>query len=467
MKKTIIVTIIIVVVASVSLGVYVRLTSVRSAEKLNTAVAIKGSLEISVSGEGELIAEKSVDIMGPNIAGSSRFRVSPLKVLDMVPEGTIVKKGDYVASLDRSSFQNTFKDEMEILKSKEKNLDLKLIDSAVVLSALRNDIYNQGFFVEQASIALDQSKYDPPAMQRKAQLELDKSSRYLSWKNSLYILRSVQTTAEIRNLSRDLEQQRRKVNDLEKILSAFTITSPADGMVLYKKDWSGVKIKTGSFVSPYNPVVASLPDLSEMNSKLYVSEVDVNKLYNGQPVVLTVNAFQEKAFTGHVRSIANIGEQLLNSDSKMFEVLVRIDNTDPLLRPAMTTSNKVILKVYNDVVFVPVESVLAGADSITYVFTKDRKRQIVIPGESDDKNIIIEAGLKAGTSVWTRIPDNYNKFTLAGNDLVPIIRERVRATKLESENSNKQTTMISDAGNSQHVTSWTEELTGIRNKSGL
>jgi HlyD family secretion protein len=467
MKKTIIITIIIVVIASVSLGVYVRLTSVRSAEKLNTAVAIKGSLEISVSGEGELIAEKSVDIMGPNIVGNFRFRVSPLKVLDMVPEGTIVKKGDYVASLDRSSFQNTFKDETEILKSKEKNLDIKLIDSAVVLSALRNDIYNQGFSVEQASIALDQSKYEPPAVQRQAQLELDKSNRYLSWKQSLYLLRSVQTVAEIRNLSRDLEQQRRKVKDLEKILSAFTVTSPADGMVIYKKDWSGVKIKTGSFISPYNPVIASLPDLSEMNSKLYVSEIDVNKLYNGQSVQLTVNAFQGKTFRGHVSSIANIGEQLLNSDSKMFEVLVRIDNSDQFLRPAMTTSNKVILKVYNDVVFVPVESVLAGADSITFVFTKDRKRQIVIPGESDDKNIIIEAGLKPGTSVWTTIPDNANKFTLAGNDLVPVIRERERAAKIVSENSGRQNSMISEADNSQLVTSPAAVLSGIRNTSGL
>ena len=434
MKKTIIVTIAIVVFASVSLGVFIRLTSAKSAEKLNTAIAIKGNLEISVSGEGELLAEKSVDIMGPNIVGSSRVRVAPLKVLDMVPEGTIVKKGDYVASLDRSDFQNTFKDETEILKSKEENLDMKLIDSAVVLSALRNDIYNQSFSVEEASIALDQSKYDPPALQRQAQTELDKSTRYLAWKNSLYLLRYVQTVAEIRNLSRDLDQQKRKVNDLEKVLSAFTITSPADGMVIYKKDWSGVKIKTGSFINPYRPVVASLPDLSIMNSKIYVSEIDVNKLYDGQPVQLTVNAFQDKTFSGHVSSIANIGEQLLNSDSKMFEVLVRIDNTDPSLRPAMTTSNKVILKVYNNVVYVPVESVLAGADSITFVFTKDRKRQIVIPGDSDDKNIIIEAGLKAGTSVWTRIPDNYNKYTLAGNDLVPVIRERERTTKLVSDN---------------------------------
>lgn len=434
MKKTIIVTIAIVVFASVSLGVFIRLTSAKSAEKLNTAVAIKGSLEISVSGEGELIADKSIDIMGPNIVGSSRFRVAPLKVLDMVPEGTIVKKGDYVASLDRSDFLNTFKDETEILKSKEENLDMKLIDSAVVLSALRDDIHNQGFSVEEASIALDQSKYDPPALQRKAQTELDKSNRYLSWKNSLYLLRSVQTVAEIRNLSRDLEQQRRKVNDLEKLLSAFTITSPADGMVIYKKDWSGVKIKTGSNINPYNPVVASLPDLAIMNSKIYVSEIEVNKLYDGQPVQLTVNAFQGKSFTGHVSSIANIGEQLLNSDSKMFEVLVRIDNPDPSLRPAMTTSNKVLLKIYNDVIYVPVESVLAGADSITYVFTKDRKRQIVIPGESDDKNIIIEAGLKAGTSVWTRIPDNYNKYTLAGNEFVPVIREREKVVKLVSDN---------------------------------
>lgn len=467
MKRTIIITVIIVLISSVALCIFMRLTSVRSVEDLNTARAIKGSIEISVSNSGELVAEKSVDIMGPNTVGSSRFRVTPLKVLDMVPEGTIVKQGDYVASLDKSAFLNTFRDETQILKSKVENLDLKLIDSAVILSALRNDIYNQGFSVEEASIALDQAKYDPPAMQRQAQLELDKSTRYLSWKQSLYILRSVQTVAEIRNLSRDLEQQRRKVKDLEKLLSAFTISSPANGMIVYKKDRSGTRIKAGSYINPYNPVVASLPDLSEMNSKIYVGEIDVNKLKKGQLVQLTVNAFQNKTFTGHISSIANIGEQLLNSDSKMFEVLVRIDNEDPFLRPSMTTSNKVILKVYKDVVFVPVESVLAGADSITFVYTKDRKRQIVIPGDSDDKNIIIEAGLSAGTAVWTMIPDNYNKFTLAGNDLVPVLRERERAAKLESENPGRENRMLSEADKSQNETSRAGEFVGIRNTSGL
>ena len=41
------------------------------------------------------------------------MHVADLKILDIVPEGTIVKEGDYVAQLDRTSYDNTLKDELQ------------------------------------------------------------------------------------------------------------------------------------------------------------------------------------------------------------------------------------------------------------------------------------------------------------------------------------------------------------------
>ncbi|MCK7474994.1 MAG: hypothetical protein MZV49_18980 [Rhodopseudomonas palustris] len=57
-----------------------------------------------------------------------------------------------------------------------------------------------------------------------------------------------------------------------------------------------------------------------------------------------VDAFPDKMFRGKVYSMANIGEKLENTDTKVFEVMVKIDGSDPALRPSMTTSNKVIIK---------------------------------------------------------------------------------------------------------------------------
>ena len=72
----------------------------------------------------------------------------------------------------------------------------------------------------------------------------------------------------------------------------------------------GAKRKVGSSISPWDNVVATLPDMSSMISKTYVNEIDVSKVKTGQKVDIMVDAFPEKTYTGTVTSVANIGEQL-------------------------------------------------------------------------------------------------------------------------------------------------------------
>ena len=424
MKKTIISTGIFVILTSIALIFFLRVTSERRDQVGKLAEVKRGSFEIAITNTGELITEKSFDIRGPDIVQNRNFRAGVIKILDIIPEGSIVKEGEYIASLDKTNFDNTMKDEENKLKTAEADFEMKILDTAVVLSTLRDDIRNQAFAMEEAQIILDQSKFDPPATQRQAELELDKSRRFLDWKERLYVFRYAQAVMETNNLKRSYKEQQKKLSDLQNILAKFTVKAPADGMVIYKKDQMGVKRKAGSFINPFDPVVATLPDLSSMISRIYVSEIEVSKVKSGQQVQITVDAFPKKTFTGHVISISNIGEQILNSDSKMFEILVKINETDPMLRPSMTTSNKVITKSYDNVIYVPIESVQAGADNIPFVYTKEGFKQVVIPGETDDKNIIIEKGLAEGTSVFLSPPERSGKFKLAGNELIPIIRER-------------------------------------------
>lgn len=445
MKKTVITTALVVFFALSALMVYVKFTSGKATESLNFAEAENGSFEIAVSSTGELVAENSVDIKGPNIVRNRNFRSSGIKIVDLVPEGTEVSKGDFIATLDRTAFNNTLKDESDELKTLQSEYEMKILDTAVVLSALRDEIKNQTFSVEEAAIVVDQSKYEPPAVQRKAELAFDKSKRFLAQQKKIYTLRYTQTLSELRNLRLSLENQRDKVSDFEEILAGFTITAPSDGMVIYKKDRMGIKIKTGSILNPWEPVVATLPDLSKMLSRIYISEIDISKIKSGQQVQMTIDAFQDRFFSGEVYSIANIGEEFSNSDSKVFEVFVKVNGSDPLLRPSMTTGNKVIIKTYNDVVYVPIESVHAGADRIPYVYTKDGKKQIVVLGESNDKNIIIEQGLVVGTSVWLTIPEDHEKFLLAGQELIQVNEGRQNDIRLAMEKIRKDNNLITEA----------------------
>jgi len=434
MKRTIIITALVVIFTSAGLVVFVKLTSGENNKALNFAEARRGDFEISVSNTGELVAENSVDIKGPNIVNNMNFRAAAVKILDIVPEGTIVKKGDYIANLDRTNFNNTLKDEIEILKKNQTDLEMKILDTAVVLSSLRDEIRNQQFIVEEASVTLDQSKFEPPAVQRQASLRLDKEKRLYTQRQKLYSLRSAQSSSEIRTLRVITGNQQRKVNDLQTVLAGFTITSPGEGMIIYKKDRMGNKIKSGSVLNPFDPVVATLPDLSSMLSKMYVSEIEVTKISKGLPVQISIDALQGKNYKGKVVQIANIGEQLSNSDSKVFEVLVKLDGSDPQLRPSMTASNKIVTKLYSDVVFIPEECLHTDIDSIPYVYTKDGTKQIVIAGESNEKNIIVAKGLKPGDLIWIITPDNIRKFTLAGNDLITEIKAKDKSMRMGLKN---------------------------------
>jgi len=447
MKRTIIISAIVVAAAFGALMVFNRVASAK--KKVNMlAEAQMGAFEITVTAAGELIPEKSIDIRGPVFAattgdqgqGGSRggqqmnrgmdMHFMELKIQDIVPEGTIVKEGDYVAQLDRTSFDNSMRDEIQNLATLESNLELKILDTAMTMTTLRDQIKNQVYAVEEARITLDQSKYEPPATIRKAEVSLEREQRALDQLRKNYSLRAAQTLTDINTVKRSVTRKRQLVEDLQEYLSSFTIKAPADGMVTYKKDRGGSKRKTGSSINPFDMVVATLPDLSSMLSKIYINEIEIARVQVDQKVDIEVDAFPGRQYRGKIISIGNVGEQLPNSDAKMFETQIRLDGADPLLRPAMTTNNKIIIKTFDDVVFIPTECIQAGSDSVPFVYMKNKTRHIVVLGESNEKFTIIEKGIQRGASVYLATPEDPEQFRIIGEDLIPLIKERQKTKNL-------------------------------------
>lgn len=386
----------------------------------------KGDFEIAVSAAGELIAQNSLDIFGPEMAAGRDIRSTQIRIQDLVPEGTIVRKGDYIATLDRTELSNNLKDAYENLTRLRTNFEVKLLDTAVVLNGLRDAIRNQEFTVDEAALKFNNSKYEPPTVIRQAEINLDQAKRVLEQRKRSYTRVVAQNKTDITNQKFWLSRMERRVKDLEDVLAGFTVIAPGNGMVIYKKEWRGNKRKAGSMINPIDRVVATLPDLSVMISKIFVNEIEVAKIKKGQPVEVGVDAFPGKLYKGTVTFIANIGENLPNTSDKVFEVQVRLDGTDPMLRPSMTTNNKIILKRINDAVFIPIECIQAGVDSIPFVYRKNKVRQVVVTGEANDKNMVIEKGLEPGTQIYLGNPEKPEKFKMAGEELIPLVREKNR-----------------------------------------
>ena len=394
--------------------------------------AQRGPFEIIVATTGELKAQSMQQINGPEGLRARNVRFQDIKIQDLVPEGTVVKQGDYVATLDRSATANRVKDISDEVEKVRAQLERALLDTSLNLRGIRNSLSNLKFDMEEKQIALEQSIYEPPATQRQAKNSVERATLAYEQEVQNYALKEAQSSAQVKDVQINLYQKERELQELMDVVSKFTILAPKDGMVIYHREWNGEKRKVGSSISPWDLTVATLPDLSVMESKTYVNEIDISKIKKGQSVRIGVDAFPEKAYTGIITEVSNVGEQLKNADAKVFEVIVRVSESDPILRPAMTTSNKIVTATYKDTLFVPLEA-LFGNDTLMYVCRTNGTRQVVVPGEMNENFRIIEQGLKEGEEIYLSLPKNAEKFKLVGTEYIQVLKDRVQQKKDEEE----------------------------------
>jgi multidrug efflux pump subunit AcrA (membrane-fusion protein) len=437
MNKKLIISILVLGATIIALIVFNNVAS-RVDDSNQITEAKLGNLDITISGTGELFAEHSVEIKAPEMiqrnqggqgghgGGGGDIRLSPLRIQDLIPEGTIVKVGDYIAQLDRTEYDNTMKDDLDRLKNYETNLEMMILDSAVTLTALRDEIKNQRATVSEREMTFRNSKYESPDVIRQAEINFEQSKRILEQRIRTYELRVAQTNQNIKNTQFYLGRVKGRIDDTKELLDKFTITSPGDGMLIYKRDFRGSKRKVGTMISPFDRVIATIPDLTSMFSRTFISEIEISKIKPGLNVDITIDAFPQKSYKGRIETVANIGETLPNSDSKVFETNIRIDGSDPALRPSMTTGNKILVSSFQNVIYIPTECIMTGTDSVTFVYTRNRTRQVVVPGESNDKFTVIEKGLKTGTRIYISEPENHDNYRLSGKEFIPEIKEKAR-----------------------------------------
>lgn len=449
MKRKTILAIVIPVVVIVALVLYSALSGQEKEIILETTVE-QGEFEIAVMVTGELQAIRETEIQAPSQLRSRNLRIRTIKIQDLIPEGTVVDSGDWVATLDRSEADNSLKDIMDNLEQKESEYMRTKLDTTMQLRELRDELVNLRFNMEEAEITLEQSKYEPPATIRQAQIELERATRAYNQAETNYDLRVQQSRAEMREAEINMARDRRSKEEMEEVLQRFDIYAPAGGMVIYKKDWSGQKRTAGTEINTWDLAVATLPDLSTMISMTYVNEIDISKLRKGQQVDIGVDAFPEKKFTGQVVEVANIGQQLPNTDAKVFEVRIELNERDTILRPSMTTSNRVITQTLDSVLYVPLEAVHAN-DSLTYVYTRDGRKQVVVLGESNENHIVVDMGLERGERLYLSLPENSESFKYDGLELVEEIKRRKAEEEERRREMQEQMNRPRNPGNFQRM----------------
>lgn len=337
-----------------------------------------------------------------------------MKISNIITEGTVVKKGDFVCELDKSEIAGKMKEsQLTVQKLDAQFLQTKL-DSALALSQARDELVNLFYAQEEKKIVMDQSAYEAPAMKRQAEIDYERAQRNFEQAKKNYVTKTQQSIAKAQAAQVDLMKEQQRLDLYTKTVMEFTIKAPADGMVIYAREWNGKKKVVGSQINAWDPTVATLPDLREMESITYVNEIDIQKIATGQKVKLKLDADPNKPLTGTVTTVANIGEQRPNSDSKVFEVRVKVLEVDTMLRPSMTTANEILVAKLDDALSIPLECVHTEGTT-TFVFKKDGGsivKQEVKLGQVNESSAVVLAGITQKDQMYLSSPADADKMKM-------------------------------------------------------
>jgi HlyD family secretion protein len=272
------------------------------------------------------------------------------------------------------------------------------------LVVARNDLRLLEEFTKQRQI--DQLESD--VKQAKMALE-----RAIAKKNA----NDVQAKADLEAKDQEYKRQVSKLEKIDLQLSRATLTSPADGMVVYATS------SRGGFGRDDRRPLAEGVEVFERQELIYipksassVAEVDVHeasleKVRPGLPAIVRVDALPGKVFVGSVARIAplpNAQSMWMNPDLKIYTTNINLESIDPGLRSGMSCKADIIVEQYQDVVYVPIQAVIRVAGQPTLYVVQDGQiedRKVEI-GLDDNTYVVVSKGLNEGEVVLMTPPLN-------------------------------------------------------------
>jgi HlyD family secretion protein len=148
-------------------------------------------------------------------------------------------------------------------------------------------------------------------------------------------------------------------------LNYSVIRSPISGVVIARNVDVGQTV-AASFQTPTLFQIAN--DLRQMQIDTSVAEADIGQLHLGQQVNFTVDAFQEREFTGTVKQLRL--NPTIQQNVVSYNVVVAVANDDEVLLPGMTANVRFTVKQKTNVLRAPNAALRykpaeADSDSVT------------------------------------------------------------------------------------------------------
>jgi HlyD family secretion protein len=358
-------------------------------------------------------------------------------LLSVVPEGTTVKRGDVLAILDSSDYEELLRiQKMAVERSAadhvQASLDLEIAKLAVrefeegtlretiedfegrILLA-RSDVervkdrvawahrMGEKGYIPAATVSSEEfklSQFSLGLTQQESAFELFK--KYTAPKTSKILKGSVtaaETTLNYQSLR--LARNRERYALLEKQVDHCTIRAPHDGFVIYANNTDRqVYIEAGMSVRQRQQLFF-LPDLTEMEVVTMLHESIVDKVTPSMRAHVQFEGIGNRSVEGHVISIAPMTTFNWLTDVSYFQGIVKLENVPEGLKPGMSAEVEISMPRRENVLAVSSEAIMIdhGYDVCFVVHEDSLERRQVKLGKTTRELVEVTEGLQAGEQV--------------------------------------------------------------------
>ena len=377
-----------------------------TAPAVPTAEVKRGVFTDTLQIRGQLKALKSVILAAPARAGD-------LQILKLASSGQSLKPGDLAVQFDATKTQQTLEQKQSELKQAEAEIQQTQAQSRLKTEQDATDLMKAKFAVETARL---------DASEQEILSKIDGEEKKLALADAEQSLKQAETqqASDARDAAADLEGKKQKrdkaefeVREAEANIARLTLRAPISGIVTilpnYRSNWMNPPpFRPGDQAWPGAGIV-ELPDLSTLEVEARVDETDRGRLQTGLPVTVRVDAAPDKEFPARIADISTLAKIDFSGGwpfPRNFDLAIRLDQSDPRLRPGMSASIRAAVEKVPDALLIPSEaSFQKGGETVAYVLKgskfEERPIEIARRGESE---LAIASGLAPGERVALRNP---------------------------------------------------------------
>lgn len=198
--------------------------------------------------------------------------------------------------------------------------------------------------------------------------------------------------------SADIIAAQARIDAAQATLNLARVSAPFAGIVTESYPLSGDQVSAGA-------TAFRVDDLSKLLVDVDVSEVDINSVSVGQPVMLTFDAILGNDYHGEIVEVAQTGTSVQGVVN--FKVTVELTDADSLVKPGMTAAVNITVKELSDVILIPNRAVrLSDGNRVVYLLVDGQpvKTTVRLGSSSESMSVILSGDIKEGDDIILNPP---------------------------------------------------------------